>query len=135
MCGFTHVAFPHSNHFPSEPAKSTSDETISLPVPVDLGDPVLRVPSDRELSFPFLPVSTVPEISITKNGNSIFADDEIRTSWQVSSMQLKTHTSCGERAPKQDLGRCVFFLIRCADSARSVAARREPLEARSGRRV
>jgi len=80
------VRFPQSDHTPPPLAQRADGAPIPCSIHRDLLDPVSSVGPDVERELQPIPISTVPEVSITEHGKLDPRKHDIWATWKVMAV-------------------------------------------------
>lgn len=104
------LALPEAQDRPPHLLQPFGVVAVPLHVPLNLGDPVVRIGSLEELPAAALPVVAVPEISIAEDGELRPGEHDIRPAGKLFDVLPVSGSRCPEGAPEEELATCVGFL-------------------------
>lgn len=99
-----YIALPNSLNLPSLASKQSCVSNVPVHVSLNLGRPVRLIRLGR---MGGLAVVTVPEAAIDEHSEPVAREKEIRTSWQVASMDAETVPGCMQRSSDVHFGPCI----------------------------
>src|SRR6266851_5134561 len=96
--------FPEADHTPSRRLQFPALFEVASHVPFNLGDPIIRVVTTREASFPPYPVASVPKVAGDENHDPGRGEDEIGHAGQSAIVAAGAEIEGSEREEQRLLG-------------------------------
>ncbi len=113
------IRLPQAQNAPSGSSKFLSSQAISCDIGSYLVNPVGGIVTTLQSRQPLGELSSVPEVPIAENHQSMFREYDVRTAWQIVDIDAIAQAACPQGPAEYDLASCICLLAGSAGGAAS----------------